>query len=337
VRSADLNPLRERGHSSKQEGIMSIEQSSFSTCPKHGVIGVQKRQIHGVFSESRGMLFPADFNTTGRGVKKDDSCGVFFMRGCLETHLHESMDPPKRVAAQIGFDGKTSPFGVYYERWVHSCFRQACPKCWKKWAIRETKRAARRLRAFKLKGRNLKPIHIMVQIPYVDWMLNLQQMRVKVYIILKKLHILGGMSIYHPDRWRNGFAYFAPHFHIIGYGWLGDTRKNYYASGYVVKNLRIRKNVEGTIWYQLSHAGFHPKHHTVTWFGCLHPSKLKIPKEDPDEHRCPFCMGKLKQILWIGDGSCPISGVEGNVGYGDAQGWVYADVLGRAGGTKSWR
>jgi len=282
-------------------------------------------------------LFPADFNTTGKGERKDDSCGVFFMRGCLETELHAAMVPPKKVAAQIGFDGKTVPFGAYYERWVHSCFRQACPFCWKKWAARETKRAARRLRAFKLKGRNLKPIHVVVTIPYADFGLTLREMRVKVYRILKKLNILGGMCIYHPDRWRNVFAYFAPHFHIIGYGWLGDTRRNYKASGYVVRNLRVRKSIEGTIWYQLSHAGFAAKHHTVTWFGCLSYNKLKVPKEKPEEHLCPFCMGKLKQVLWIGDGDCPLSSVEGSRGYGGAQGWVYADVLRRAGGTRKWR
>ena len=64
-----------------------------------------------------------------------------------------------------------------------------------------------------------------------------------------------------------------------------------------------------------------------------------MPKDEtePKEHCCPFCMGKLKQILWIGDGPGPVPDVEGFMGYGDAQGWVYADVLRRAGGTKVWR
>ena len=226
--------------------------------------------------------------------------------------------------------------GIYSEKWVHRCFRQACPVCWKKWAARETKRASRRLRAFRLKGRNLKPIHVVVSIPHVDYGLNLQEMRLKVYKALKTVRLLGGMSIYHPKRWNEAGAYFSPHFHILGFGWLTDVRKNYIASGYVVRNLRIRKSVEGTIWYQLSHAGVHLKHHTVTWFGCLSYNKLRIPKEELEEHCCPFCMEPLKQILWIGDGSCPMPDVEGFKFYGDAQGWVYGDVLRRAGGTKKW-
>lgn len=311
----DLTLSREeRGHSST-EGILSIRQSSFPSI--------------------RQSSFPADFETTGHGEQRD-SCGVFFTKGCLESHLHESMDLPKGVCLQIGLDGKSVEYGVYYERWVHRCFRQACPVCWEKWAFREMNRATRRLLAFKLKGRNLKPIHVVVGIPHADYGLGIAEMRKKVYRALKTVHLLGGMCIYHPKRWKKGIAYYSPHFHIIGYGWLTDVRKNYIASGYVVKNLRIRKTVEGTIWYQLSHAGVHPKHHTVTWFGCLSYNKLRIPKDEPEEHCCPFCMGKLKQILWIGDGDCPVPNVEGFKGYGDAQGWVYADVLRRAGGTKRW-
>ena len=307
--SSELNTLRRgEGDSSTSKGILSIRQSSFS----------------------------ADFETTGNGEKRD-SCGVFFSKGCLETHLHKPVELPKGVNLQISLDEKAMPHGVYYERWVHRCFRQACPICWKKWASRETSRASQRLRAFKLKGRNLKPIHIIVGIPNVDYELGIVEMRKKVYKALKRVHLLGGMCIYHSKRWKDGAAYYSPHFHILGYGWITDVRKNFVVSGYVVKNLRIRKTVEGTIWYQLSHAGYHGKHHTVTWFGCLSYNKLRILKEIAVKHCCPFCKGELKQILWIGDGFCPVPDVEGFMGYGDSQGWVYADVLGRAGGTKQWR
>jgi hypothetical protein len=309
MRPAGLNPPQRGGGLRQPEGILSIRQSSF-----------QK------------VVFRADFETTGFGEKRN-SCGVFFTMGCLETHLHGIKKLPKGVSGQIGLDDSVQPFGVFTRKFVHRCKRQACPVCWKIWAIRETRRASRRLKAFKLKGRILNPIHVVVSIPHFDYGLGIVEMRRKTYKSLKSVHLLGGMSIYHPKRWKKGIPYYSPHFHVVGYGWVSDVRRNYVASGYVVKNLRIRKSVEGTIWYQLSHAGVHPKKHTTTWFGCLSYNKLRIPKEEKEKHLCPICKQVLRQVLWIGDGNCPIPEKEGFMCYGDSQGWVYADVLRRAGGT----
>jgi len=311
--SRRLNPQRELGNSPKLEGMLPIRQSSF-----------------------QGSIFPADFETTGHGEKRE-LCGSFFTFGCLEVHLHKGLEAPEGISYQRSLLGKPLDHLAYFERRKYSCKRQACPEDWKDWASRETSRAARRLKAFKLKGRNLKPIHIMVSIPHADYLLNLSEMRVKVYKSLKKLSILGGMCIYHPKRWKEDLPYFSPHFHIIGYGWLGDTHRNYLASGYVVKNLRVRKSVGGTIWYQLSHAGVHEKHHTVTWFGCLSYNKLKLPKENErvKEHSCPFCKSALRQLVWLGEGSHGLPDQDGFCGYGEAQGWIYADVLRKSkGGMK---
>lgn len=306
-----LNPLGGTGASSKQEGIPSIRQSSFHV-------------------ES---VFPADFETTGHGEKRE-LCGSFFTFGCLEAHLHVGLEAPEGIVYQQDLSGNPLDHLAYFERRKYSCKRQACPLDWKDWASRETSRAMRRLLAFKLKGRNLKPIHVMVSVPHADYLLTLSEMRSKVYKMLKRVHLLGGMCIYHSKRWSDGVPYFSPHFHILGYGWLTDTRKNYVASGYVVKNLRVRKTVAGTIWYQLSHAGYHEKHHTVTWFGCLSYNKLKLPKEDEKEkeHICPFCKSALRQLVWMGEDPHGLPDQDGFCGYGDAQGWIYADVLRKARG-----
>ena len=295
--SAELDPQREGGDSSTLEGILSIRQSSF----------------------------PADFETTGNGEKRL-LCGTFHTFSCLETELHDGLNIPEGIAYQQNLSGNSSSFGAYHERRKYSCKRQACPLDWKDWASRQTSRAARRLMAFKLKGRNLKPIHVVVSIPNSDYGLGIVEMRKKVYRALKSVHLLGGMCIYHPKRWKDGVAYYSPHFHIIGYGWLTDVRKNYIASGYVVRNLRIRKTVEGTIWYQLSHAGYHEKRHTVTWFGCLSYNRLHLPKEDETgkEHRCPLCKNVLRLVIWVGEGSHGLPDEDGYCCYGPADGWIYA-------------
>jgi len=307
VTTAVVNPHGGMG-ASVSLGILPIRQSSFLE-----------------------VVFPADFDVTGSGEKRN-SCGQWFWMGCLETHLHAVTKLPKGCGGQVGLDDSVQPFGVITKRLMHRCMRQVCPVCHKAWAIRETMRAAKRLRAFKLKGRILKPIHVVVSIPHVDYGLGICGMRFKVYKALKNVTFLGGMCIFHSKRWKNGVPYFSPHFHILGYGWLTDVRRNYIASGYVVRNLRIRKSVEGTIWYQLSHAAASQNKHTVTWFGCLSYNKLRVSKPPKKEHCCPLCMGKLRQLLWIGDGNCSVLEKEGFMCYGDSQGWVYADVLRRAGG-----
>jgi hypothetical protein len=90
-----------------------------------------------------------------------------------------------------------------------------------------------------------------------------------------------------------------------------------------VKNLRIRKTLDGTIFYQLSHCGISEKFHTVTWFGALSYNKLKVIYKEPDAPVCELCHGKLRQVLWIGEGDMPLPDVEGAGFLDDPGGWMY--------------
>lgn len=251
----------------KGSGILLYSQSSFSTL----------------------------FALTGSG-ESELGCGTFFVKGCLNVSKHKGSN-------LFGVDMTNK---AYLEVHKLSCHRQVCPICWKEWASREVDRASQRLRAFSLKGRILKPIHVTVSVPHADYALSLEKMRVKVYRALKKVHFLGGMMIFHPkrkDKQTNSW-YFSPHFHVIGYGWLLDVRQNYLFSGYVVKNIGVRKNIEGVIWYQLSHAGVDSKHHTITWFGALSYNKLRV-KYEKEECVCPLCSEKLVKLIWCGKGDPP--------------------------------
>ena len=269
--------------------------------------------VHGGILPISQSSFSDDYPLTGWG-EKYANCGTFFTVGCLNVEEHNGMN----------LDGVSMEGKAYLERKKVSCHRPLCPTCWTDWANREVKKAKRRLEAFVLKGRNLKPIHLTVSVPVLDWGLSLVEKRKKVYRALKMVHCLGGMLIFHPKRQKeNGEWFYSPHFHVIGYGWIVDVRANYVHSGYIVKNIGVRKTVEGTIFYQLSHCGISPEHHTVTWFGALSYGKLHVSKGEVEKSECPICGGELHRLTWIGKGECCLPDVEGVGFFDDPQNWVH--------------
>ena len=256
--------------------------------------------------------FLADYPLTGSGGSHAN-CGIFFTVGCLNVEEHHDTT----------LDGVNMSGKAYLERHKMSCHRLSCQICWPDSANREKDRATERLKAFHLKGRVLKPIHLTVSVSRADYGLSLEGMRKKVYGALKMVHCLGGMMIYHSRR-KNSYGewYYSPHFHVIGYGWIIDVRKMYEFSGYIIKNIGIRKTVEGTIYYQLSHAGISEKHHTVTWFGCLSYAKLHVKYVEKEESVCPICKERLYRLLWIGAGTCELPDVEGIAFFDDPDNWM---------------
>jgi len=281
------------------KGIQPISQSRFS--------GLRVFDVENVFDGQKR----ADFPLVSSG-EAHANCGSFFTVGCLnvDEHVGTNLDG-------VNMEGK-----AYLERHKVSCHRPLCPICWSDWANREKDKATLRLRSFVLKGRKMKPIHLTVSVPHGDYALSLQEMREKVHRALKRVHCVGGMLIYHPRRQREKEWYFAPHFHAVGYGWITDVRQNYVYSGYVVKNIGVRKTVEGTIYYQLSHCGVVEKKHAVTWFGALSYNKLRVASVEKEKSVCPLCGHALHQLLWIGEGKCDLPNVEGVAYYDDPRNWI---------------
>lgn len=294
-----------------EEGAVVVEAGFSQVAVKSG------------WNESLPVL--ADFPLVGSG-EKYDSCGLWFTVGCLNGEGHQGMN----------LDGVNMNGKAYLEKHVQSCHRALCPVCWEYWANREKDNASKRIHSFHLEGRNLQPIHLIVGVPSFDFGLSLQELRKKVYKSLKEVHCLGGMMIFHPRR-KNAFSgewYFSPHFHVLGFGWILDVRRNYFKSGYVVKNVGIRKSLEGTIWYQLSHAGVPDKKHGISWFGCLSYNKLHVKKEEEKEHLCPICGEFLRKVVWIGKGiePCFKDEFEGFSFFDSPDNWMYSPLLGFRGG-----
>lgn len=276
---------------------------------QRGILPISQSTVYGVPLESVPLV--------GSGEPKV-GCGSFFTVGCLNAEGHKGMN----------LDGVNMEGKGYFERHIRSCHDPLCPICWEKWASRETKKAKKRLDVFSLRGRSLKPIHVTISVPREDYNKSLLVLRSKCYKALKAVHFLGGMVIFHPRR-ENDFGewYFSPHFHALGYGWLTDVRKNYIASGWVVKNIGIRKTVEGTIWYQLSHAGIPEKRHAVTWIGALSYNKLKISKDQEEKHVCPVCGDPLRHVFWVGQGEDLSPDVDGFVFWDDTHNWMARTIF----------
>jgi hypothetical protein len=281
-----------------KDGILPISQSTFSVLSVSHI---------------------ADLSLTGSGDSYAN-CGVFFTVGCLnvEKHTNTNLDG-------VDMEGK-----ALLKRRKISCHRPECPTCWKDWANREAEYAIKRLQSYRLRDSHnnfKKPIHLTVSVPREDYGLSVPEMRKKAYRAAKRVHFLGGNCIYHPKRKSFRGWYYSPHFHMVGFGWITDIRRNYVYSGYIVKNLGIRKTLHGTLFYQLSHCGISKELHTVTWFGKLSYNKLHVVREKKEKEVCPLCGETLREVIWIGQGKCELLDVEGIMFFDEPSNWMFKPRL----------
>ena len=230
----------------------------------------------------------------------------------------------------------------HWKRGIRSCHRPACPVCYERWAAREASRASERLfRYGDMHGERV--VHWMASPPPGDAIRSKQayrRLRAEAYRELRKHGFDGGLLIYHnlrvPGRWNERTKCAdGPHFHALGFGW---HKGDYKPGGWIVKNLRVRKSVPGTILYQLSHcslgygvteidrdssenewypASSQSNEHarlavqTVTWFGTMSYSKFSM-KLMPGMVDCPVCgeltlISSWTEVYWLGRGDPPPS------------------------------
>jgi hypothetical protein len=250
--------------------------------------------IDGILPIAKSTLFE-DWSLPGHGQPYED-CGRFGWKGCLNVDLHSV---PR---LDVDYSGK-----VYVKRYRRSCGRASCSVCYEKWASLQAHRAERRLRAFK-RGRD-RPIHVIVSPDQLSIdRLDYSKLRARVYFVLERVGVYGGICLFHPFREREGGSwYLSPHFHVIGFGWVSRVGQTYRETGWIIKNLGVRKSVFATLQYQLSHAGVHagkPKRTTVTWFGALSYNKFKFTIEREREV-CPICECGLVRLMYVGVGDPP--------------------------------
>jgi len=218
-------------------------------------------------------------------AEEREDCGKWLTKGCLNVPAHVKSE----------FPGK-----VFIKTFQKSCYRASCEKCFKKWMARDSNKATRRIEKYeKQSGDPAK--HFIISVPSWKYYVPANILRKEVYKILKKVNCKGGTLIFHPFRYRKEIKqwYYSPHFHCIGFGWIENTKEIYNEAGWIVKNKGVRESTFATFYYLLSHAGVKKGYHTLTWFGSLSYSKLKVEKE-PNPDVCPLCEGKLKPVFHYG-------------------------------------
>lgn len=122
--------------------------------------------------------------------------------------------------------------------------------------------------------------------------------------IQKQVGINASAVVLHPFRFvtDKGEPYVSPHFHVIAFGWIQNTKEVYEKSGWIVHNISTLKNEVDyfrTSKYLLTHAGVRPATHAVVYTGHISYSKLKLPEEETEEPQCPHCDLKLERLRLV--------------------------------------
>lgn len=270
-----------------------------------------------VESDDGVLDFFGQFNLAGHGEVTNSSCGKFVsFSGCNRVELHN-----RRTLDGVDYSGK-----VYVRKVFVSCHKPSCPICYKyAWAVREGEKIEGRLvEASKRFG---LAEHIVASVPSRDYGLEFESLRRKVVDVLRVRGIVGGVLIFHRDRYSRARSwgkrwYVSPHFHVLGFvfggypcrgckkvceahgcdGFEGRTRKEFVKDGYIVKVLGKRKTVGGTAWYQLNHSSYRvgaKRSNVATWFGCCSYRKLKVTVE-VRRRVCPICQHDLESLRYVG-------------------------------------
>jgi hypothetical protein len=218
----------------------------------------------------------------GSGSAYSD-CGTWRYRGCLNIAAHNV----NRL------DGIQVAGRVYIQRYRRNCLRASCTTCYEGWTGKETRKATYRFNQYVTKGR---AIHITLS-PDPNTCKSFKELKKIARNLLKKAGIVGGLMIFHPFRQDiDKLWYWSPHFHVMGHGWVKNTDQIFYKTGWIIKNIGVRKSISSTIFYQLSHCGIHQSNHALTWFGTMSYNQLKLSPIQPEKHLCLICQQELIQV-----------------------------------------
>ena len=164
-----------------------------------------------------------------------DWCGEWKTKGCVNLEEHKGTK----------HEGK-----IFIKRYQRFCYRGDCEKCHKKWMLRESNKATRRILQFQ-KDYGKKVRHIVVSPPKELRDFSIKKVRKKAYSILKGCGVIGGVVIFHPFKLKNKEWYYAPHFHVLAFGFTTFRPELRRKDGWFVKDIGVRNSVFGTMLYYL--------------------------------------------------------------------------------------
>jgi hypothetical protein len=153
----------------------------------------------------------------GQKEQTSGKCGqTLGFKGCLDVEKHNHSDLVGHNHADM----------VYIKRIVHSCDKPTCKVCFKRgWAVREAGASEDRVNlASKTFGLSQ---HIILSVPKEDYRLSYEELKKKALENLKALGVLGGVLIFHMERYHNKLEarikggeagwFVSLHFHVLGY------------------------------------------------------------------------------------------------------------------------
>ncbi len=214
-----------------------------------------------------------------------DWCGIWKTMGCLNSESHEKFGYGKRV---------------YVKQFQRSCYRGSCKTCYRKWIAREANKATKRINTYSELSKE-EPIHVVLSVPVLQYDIPVPILRKRMSVIIQEINLKGALIIFHPFKFhpKTRQFYYAPHFHLVGFGYMQNIAQTFSKYGWFIKYLGVRESVFQTISYLMSHCGIRKGNHTVTWIGRLSYSKLKVEKELPLT-KCPCCGEKFIEIYYDG-------------------------------------
>ena len=254
----------------------AFEQSNSTLQNTRDWVSESKFLTNWLYVEHEGWKLP----TT---LEPHDWCGLWKTMGCNRTDLHEKLGKGRLT---------------YVKQFRRSCYRASCKSCFTNWIARQANVSTRRIEAFEKKSKQ-KSIHLILAVPVLQRNTPIKILRQRMSHILKIGNIYGASVIFHPfkfdkveRRW-----YSSPHFHLVGFGKSSDIKNEFGRYSWYVKEAGERESVFQTFCYLLSHCGIKKGYQSVTWFGSLSYSKLKVEKE-PRITKCPLCNGEFEEIYY---------------------------------------
>lgn len=290
-----VSPPKKRSRATKENGYFWKKELSEAQKFLLGLLDITNWKVIELFQSyktPKGKMKEILWNLPSTKEKKD-TCGKFKTLGCFNLKGH----PNNQALIQ---------------HTKLSCFRSACEYCWmEKWLARESTRATLRIEKYQKvikqigKTRFTNPIHVIVSPSWNDKFMRYDLLKKRCRELLDEAGIVGGLLIYHPfklDKKKMKWVCM-PHFHVIGFGWVHDTKKISDEHGWVIKNKGVRESLHSTIYYQLSHAGVAENIHSITWFGELgyrskYAELIKVENEEPNDN-CDFCSKTLVNAVFV--------------------------------------
>ena len=265
------------------------------------------------------------FQRVGNGKQFDGHCGqTLGTKGCLNVDLHN----------HVSLDGQNHAGNVFVKKIIHSCDRPECPVCMKRgYAVREA--SAIEYRINEASKRFGAAEHIICSVPKSDYGLPFVKMKAKALKALRNRGVLGGVLIFHAERfcnWKESIAknkpcgwYVSFHFHAIGFvdggysqcrgcskstleclacsGFEGRTRREYYKEGG-----KDGVGGSGSGWI-VSVKGARKTIHGTAWYQLNHATLVRGAKRSTVTWWfgvCSYTKLKLKKEDRVRRDICPI-------------------------------